>query len=238
MLETAKINKSVTSPAATYALGLMFLKTGNVDVANMFVLPDRERMFKEIREDYVMHRVLAKALVMWHEIHPTEAWIQSMLTPIMSRNPLKTYFDERTAAEFYLIGKAHLHAIAGACLALGLRFASTQNNAARELLLEYVCVMTEFRNEAMDGRQNPLGAMFRIDKSDVESILCLILLSLSLVMAGSGHRTTYLVLEEFRRRVTPIATLDDINTDIQYGHHMTIAMAIGFLFLGGGSMGN
>jgi len=62
-------------------------------------------------------------------------------------------------------------------------------------------------------------------KSIVEMCLATVLLSVSMVMAGSGNLQVLRIARSLRRRV---------HADISYGIYMAVHMAIGFLFLGGG----
>ncbi len=59
----------------------------------------------------------------------------------------------------------------------------------------------------------------------IEVCLCVVAISLSLVMAGTGDLSVFRVLRKLRRR---------FGSEYTYGNYMVIHMAIGFLFLGGG----
>lgn len=83
VLEGALVNLDVTSPGATLALGLMFLKTGDAAVAASFAVPDTRFALDYVRPDLVLLRVLARALVLWHGIRPTEAWVLAQLPALI-----------------------------------------------------------------------------------------------------------------------------------------------------------
>lgn len=53
-------------------------------------------------------------------------------------------------------------------------------------------------------------------------------LSLSLVMAGTGHLPTLRLLRQLRRRMPG-------EGEVSHGNHMAIGMALGFLIMGGGA---
>jgi len=59
----------------------------------------------------------------------------------------------------------------------------------------------------------------------LEQCLDTVLVSISLVMAGTGNIKVLRIARQLHKRCS---------TDVWYGHHMAVHMAIGFLFLGGG----
>jgi hypothetical protein len=88
VLEGALVNLDVTSPGATLALALMFLKTGDAAVAAAFAVPDTRFALDFVRPDLVQLRVLARALVLWDDVQPSDAWVQAQLPPlIQARRP-------------------------------------------------------------------------------------------------------------------------------------------------------
>jgi anaphase-promoting complex subunit 1 len=74
-----RINLDVTAPGAMIAIGLMYLKTEDVRVAEKIGLPDTLPMLDYIRADFLLLRVLSKNLIMWSHIKPTEHWIDAQL---------------------------------------------------------------------------------------------------------------------------------------------------------------
>ena len=83
VLEGNLVNLDVTSPAATLALALMFLKTNDAGVAASFVIPDTHFALDYVRPNFILLRVLARALVMWDKLLPTEAWVQQQLPRLL-----------------------------------------------------------------------------------------------------------------------------------------------------------
>ena len=78
------------------------------------------------------------------------------------------------------------------------------------------------RNNSNDG-----SIVDNIDNWTLETVVCLISLSLCMVMSGSGNLNVFKILRELRK---------PISDNISYGHYMMYNMAIGFLFLGGGRL--
>ncbi len=82
-MEGNLVNLDVTSPAATLALALMFLKTNDAGVAASFVIPDTHFALDYVRPNFILLRVLARALVLWDKLLPTEAWVQQQLPRLL-----------------------------------------------------------------------------------------------------------------------------------------------------------
>ena len=83
VLEGKLVNLDVTSPAATLALGLMFLRTNDAAIAAAFALPDSHFALDYVRPDFVMLRVLAKGLVMQDSVEASRAWVESQMPPLI-----------------------------------------------------------------------------------------------------------------------------------------------------------
>ena len=112
----------------------------------------------------------------------------------------------------------HANIIAGACWAIGLKFAGTAHSAAAALVTKHLKILKAAKAKS-EGRR-------KVDKPTIETCLGLVALSLSLVMAGSGDLDAFRQIRSLRLR--------SVDNDLTYGNHMAIGMALGFLFLGGG----
>jgi anaphase-promoting complex subunit 1 len=106
---------------------------------------------------------------------------------------------------------------AGACLALGLRFASSQRADAFALLLERVDAF-ERRRRAQTRPERQLAAERCVDAA---------LLGLALVAAGSGDLRVLRRIRRLRKR---------LDASAGYGHHVAMHLALGLLFLGRGRL--
>uniref|UniRef100_A0A8C4Q8K5 Anaphase-promoting complex subunit 1 middle domain-containing protein n=1 Tax=Eptatretus burgeri TaxID=7764 RepID=A0A8C4Q8K5_EPTBU len=120
--EGKSINVDVTCPGATMALAMIYLKTNNRSIARWMEAPTTQYLLDFVKPDFLLLRILAKGLILWDEIAPTEEWICSNIPevtcPSWSRATLQ----------------AHCHIVAGACLAMGLRFAGSGNALAVKCL--------------------------------------------------------------------------------------------------------
>ena len=155
VMENALVNLDVTAPAATLALGLMFLKTNDAAAAAHVAVPSTHYALDHARPDFVLLRVVAKSLIMWDSIDPHEAWVEAQLPEILrlkktsSRaSPDAIEFQGEdddgghggptgAAVDREALAQAHVHALAGACMTLGLRFAGTADAVAANTLTTY-----------------------------------------------------------------------------------------------------
>lgn len=83
VLEGKLVNLDVTSPAATLALGLMFLRTNDAAIAAAFSLPDTHFALDYVRPDFVMLRILARSLVMQDGVQASQAWVEAQMPPLI-----------------------------------------------------------------------------------------------------------------------------------------------------------
>ncbi|CAD7696275.1 unnamed protein product [Ostreobium quekettii] len=247
VLEGEMVNLDVTSPAATVALALMYLKTNDRNIASWFKIPQSSFELDYVCPDFILLRVLGRALVMWESIEPTEDWIRGQMPDFM-RGPLCTYMNvdsmfgggqKRMSLEVQVVAHAHINAWAGACLAIGLKFAGTANAQAEFLLRKYVLEFLAHKKKVPDASAPGQQTYGRLDKQSIELSIDVCALALSAVMAGTGHLPTLRLLRGLAKRlsVAPLQVAPNSGTvgGLHYGNHMAISMALGFLFLGGGS---
>ena len=217
------INVDVTASGATLALALIFLKSNNASVAAQFRVP--MTMFERhcVRPDLILLRVTARNLIMWDSVEPTSEWLASQVPswptpPTQPAHGCGPATARNVSSDPESIRLAKANSIAGACLALGLRFAGSCCAPACNLLYEQTRYLHSLRQ---------LAASPKAEQPTLEACLGTAALALSLVMAGSGNLRCLRLLRLLRRRV---------DADVTYGFHMAIGMAVGFIFLGGGRL--
>ncbi|KAL6453778.1 bimE Negative regulator of mitosis [Candida maltosa Xu316] len=202
---------------AIMALAFIYLKTGNVNIANKLQLPDTEQMIDYIRPDLLFLRSLARNLIMWDNIDCTIPWIESQM-PICVYVKYIHNGDENFAQ---LDGDqlTYFNILGGACLSMALKFASTHNLTARDTILHYLDKIMELGSKSAVNYDQKIAYNGCINLQNTLSLCA------SVIMAGSGD------LEVFRRlRILH----NDTNKKIGYGGYMAVNTALGFLFLGGG----
>ncbi|XP_058810342.1 anaphase-promoting complex subunit 1 isoform X2 [Phymastichus coffea] len=219
--EGDSINVDITSPGATLALGLMYLQTGNRPVADWMTAPDTNYLLDFVRPDFLLLRILAKSLILWNEIEPSKTWVSSHVPDIVAKYKLqKPSSNQEEQIDWETINQAYCNIIAGGCMALGIRFAGTENMIAFKTLYHFLKMFMTLTQKSM---ADLLG------RATIESCLNVVLLSASLVMAGTGNLELIRVCRHIRERVGPT------NSVVTYGSHVATHMALGFLVLGGGA---
>ncbi|KAG0647308.1 Anaphase-promoting complex subunit 1 [Hyphodiscus hymeniophilus] len=201
--------------AAVLAIALIFMKSENQVLARKIDVPDSILQFDYIRPDVFLLRTLARHLIMWSKIEPSVAWIKTNLPkPYRARHSLQT-INNLTSEDlpFYNI-------ITGLCFSVALRFAGSASTAARDLMLSYLHELTRIcQIDANTFDQ-------RLTRNTVRNCQDLVALAAATVMAGTGDLQVF-------RRLRSMHGRDD--EDTPYGSHLAAHLAIGALFLGGGT---
>lgn len=204
----------VSVPGAVMALLLMFLKTSNLDIAKKLAPPTTTQFYDYIRPDFLLIRTLACHLILWDSIGEDEAWVIENIPKVLPRFEENQKLSSDHLPYFYVV--------AGLCMAMGLRHASTGNIVARDTLLYYLDRITKFGDFSVTTHDK------RITKVALLQIQSSISLSLSITMAGTGDLETL-------RRVREMALPK--KKDTVYGTFVSAQMCLGILFLGGGQYG-
>lgn len=118
---------NITSPAATVALALMFLRTNRSDVADSLAIPDTVTALNRIPPHLLMYRSLAKALIMWDSIDTSLPWIMAQFPQPIAHAMEQRVHGGWVDSAFEL---AYYYMVSGISLALGLRYAGTAKEEA------------------------------------------------------------------------------------------------------------
>jgi anaphase-promoting complex subunit 1 len=126
---------NLTSPAASMALGLMYLRTERQDIADVLTIPDTVVSLNRIQPSFLMMRTLARALIMWNTIAPTKAWVDSQLPAtvhqaIINKNQKGYVVDDALELAYYNI-------LSACCFAVGLKYAGTASQDAYLLIVSF-----------------------------------------------------------------------------------------------------
>eukprot|EP00051_Salpingoeca_urceolata_P024505 m.431764 g.431764 ORF g.431764 m.431764 type:complete len:228 (-) comp20243_c11_seq4:28-711(-) len=197
MVSRDTINTDVTAAAGCVALGLMFLRTGNAAVADRLTLPDTQVLLEAIRPDLLLPRVLARSIIMWDTILPTVEWAESHCSPLLASYRIGSYapdvalgvsVDEQTFRQSYA------NAVAGACLAIALRFAGSADSEAVDTLFHFINVFSSTRL----GKGGEVAG-----RSTMETCLGCVVISLGAVLAGTGDIRALQTMRKLRARISP-----------------------------------
>ncbi|KAL6977480.1 hypothetical protein U1Q18_026279 [Sarracenia purpurea var. burkii] len=131
-------------------------------------------------------------------VHPSNDWIQSQIPEIV-QNGIQGLGDDMgdtDEMDIEAFVQAYVNIVVGSCISIGLRFAGTKNGDAQELLYDYaVYFLNEIKPVSVrSGSSFPKGLSHHVDRGTLEIYLHLIVISLSVVMAGSGHLQTFRLL--------------------------------------------
>ncbi|KAL4977271.1 hypothetical protein BDW66DRAFT_150362 [Aspergillus desertorum] len=200
---------------ATIALAMIFMKTNDETLAHKVDIPDTTVRFDYVRPDLFLLRTLARHVIMWDRIQACDDWFIEGLPEVYRRRYRLTGVRRLKSNDM-----PFFNIIAGLCFALGLRFAGSQDPTARDILLSYLDQFIRI------SRLPAANYDTRLARNSVRHCQDIVALSLAAVMAGTGDLALFRRLRSLHGRVDP---------DTPYGSHMAAHMAIGMLFLGGGS---
>jgi anaphase-promoting complex subunit 1 len=197
------------------AIALIFMKTQDETVARRIDVPDTLPQFDYVRPDICLLRTLAKHMIMWNQIRADNAWITSNL-PIEYRNNhnLKSIGKLRSdQMPFFNI-------LTGLLWSVSLKYAGTGDIRVRDFLIRYldqfirICKLPALRFDS------------KLARNTVRNCQDLVALSVATVMAGTGDIDVLRRLRSLHGRIGP---------ETPYGSHVAAHMAIGVLFIAGGT---
>jgi anaphase-promoting complex subunit 1 len=201
--------------AAVVAIALIFMKSEDQALARKVDVPDSPLQYDYVRPDIFLLRTLARHLIMWSKIEASPAWITKSL-PNVYRDRSRLINVEQLSSDdlpFYDI-------VTGLCFSIALRHAGSGLPHVRDLLLHYLDQMIRICYlPALNYDQ-------KLTRNTIRNCQDLLALSAATVMAGTGDLAVF-------RRLRALHGRDDSETP--YGSHLAAHLAIGALFLGGGT---
>ncbi|XP_017852968.1 anaphase-promoting complex subunit 1 [Drosophila busckii] len=228
--EGDNVNIDVTAPGATLALGLMFFNSNNAAIAEWMQAPDSRYLLDMVRPDFLLLRTIARGLILWEEVQPDADWFMAQFPHTLrvhlrlnrGDEPMpqqKSAQSEDSDIDYEAITQAYCNILAGAAFCIGLKYAGTENPVAFKTLRTAIKQFLGFPG-------TPMGEC--AGRTTIESCLMVLLISISLVFAGSGNCEILRIIRYLRSRVGPQYP------HVTYGSHMAIHMSLGLLFLGAG----
>jgi anaphase-promoting complex subunit 1 len=126
---------NLTSPAASIALGLMYLRTGRKDVADILTIPDTVVSLNAIQPSFLLIRTIARALILWEQVVPNNEWLikqipKTIFDAIELRTKTGKAIDDAMELAYYNI-------IAGGCFVVGLKYAGTARQEAYQMIVKH-----------------------------------------------------------------------------------------------------
>lgn len=201
--------------AAVVAVALIFMKSENQVLARKIDVPDSLLQFDYVRPDIFLLRTLARHLIMWSKIEPSIAWIKKNLPEEYRKRFSLQTVDSLTSEDlpFYNI-------ITGLCFSIALRFAGSASIEARDVLIFYLHELTRICQIEANTFDK------KLTRNTIRNCQDLLALAAATVMAGTGDLVVFRQLRSMHGR-------DDNETP--YGSHLAAHLAVGALFLGGGT---
>ncbi|KAL6245791.1 Anaphase-promoting complex subunit 1 [Rhinocladiella similis] len=200
---------------AVMAIAFIFLKTNDEAIARKVDVPDTLHQFDYVRPDIFLLRTLARHLIMWNSILPSSSFVQRSLPA-----PYRHRFDLKSTKHLSTEDMPFFNILAGICFAIGLRFAGSQRADARDLLILY---LDQFLRLSRLPAHNYDA---RVTLNSVRNCLDTLALAVATVMAGSGDLVVLRRLRALHGRT---------DKDTPFGSHLAAHMALGALFLAGGT---
>lgn len=212
---------------AIVAIALVYMKSEDKTIARKIDIPDTEAQFDHVRPDMLMLRCMAKHIILWSaiqaqgEVDGIPAWIhvnlpkcyQSKLRRMGPRSKQRSQLSS-TDVPFYNIAT-------GLAWALSLRYAGSGNEAARD---EILLLLDFFHAAKSKGDAYYYDA--KLARAAIRRCIDVLALAASTVMAGTGDLNTFRYLRRLHGRT---------DAETPYGSHFAAHLAIGVLFLGGGT---
>jgi anaphase-promoting complex subunit 1 len=200
---------------ATIATALIFMKTEDESLANKIDVPDTIHQFDYVRPDLFLLRTVARHLILWSQIRASSAFVQSSVPKAYRHR-----FTLKSTRYLSTEDMPFFNILAGICLAIGLRFAGTASPEVCGLLVAY---LDQFMRLT---RLPALNYDAKLARNSVRNCQDVVGLAAAAVMAGTGDLS---LLRRFR------SLHGRVDADTPYGSHQAAHMAIGALFLGGGT---
>lgn len=224
VLEGPQYNVSVSGPGAIMALGLMYIKTNDSLMASRLAPPRTIVGAEGIFPEHCHLRSCLAALVMWDNIKPTAEWLYSNISKRVLnvvQRPEDAAAANISPPQVRYLAMNCGHMLAGSVLAMGMRFAGSMSAHCRNLILAelngFVAGKIGSTSVVMNQVQKATNAF--------ESCIASCAVALGLVMAGTGDSASFRALRRILKK-----------PNVTYGTHLSVSMAVGLLFLGGGNL--
>jgi len=199
-------------------------------IAKQLALPETSFGLDKVRPDFLFLSVVARSLVLWEQVEASPDWIEEQIPKFVRdffiRLRKKINGDTevekcKSNVDTKAMKEAHAFIVSGACFSLGLRFAGTSNELARDSVFAKVVELQKYRDDS-----DPTSMRLRPQRPIIEMCIGSAAMALAMIMAGTGDLKTLRLLKMLRWRC---------DEGVKYGGHMAINAAVGLLFLGGGA---
>lgn len=211
---------------AIIAIALVYMKSSDQSVARKIDIPDTQAQFDHVRPDMLMLRVVAKHLILWDSVStadlggPARSWIESNL-PACYEGRLREINASGGKHPLSSSDVPFFNIATGLAWVLSLKYAGSGNTRVRDEILDFL--------DSLYGIKGGADAHYydaKLAKSTLRRCVDVLALSAATVMAGTGDIRTFRYLRRLHGRT---------DAETPYGSHLAAHLAIGALFLGGGT---
>jgi anaphase-promoting complex subunit 1 len=196
-IELRHLYTTIHGPGAILATGLMHLKQGG----DYITMPESSAELDTMPPESLLYRVYAQSLIRW-DAQPTVEWVHSQVPRFIHDKDV-----------------GYMHIIAGACMAIGVKYAGTASESALNTILGF------YGNLQRHAASSDTSYEGKIRRRASRQAIDVVTIAMCAVMSGTGEIG---VLRRIR-----IAHGQE-GAGINYGTHVALHLALGLLFLGKG----
>ncbi|KAJ8608112.1 hypothetical protein MRB53_039861 [Persea americana] len=211
---------------AIMAIVLIFMKTNDTAVARRIDIPDTIHQFEHVRPDMLMLRTMAKHIILWDGIKVSnnsnqDNWIARNV-PKCCKNKwheLSGLTGSLRSSDLPLY-----YMITGLAWAVSLKYAGSGDVDARNEILNCLNIFSSL----IKGRSKESYYYDqKLAQAGLRRCTDVLALSAATIMAGTGDLQTFRFLRRLHGRT---------DSETPYGSHFAAHMAIGMLFMAGGTL--
>ena len=205
---------------AIIAVTLIYMKSGDKAIAGKISIPDTEAQFDHVRPDMLLLRAMAGHVITWHniDVQPGRSWIEASL-PACYKGMLQAISSSKIKQPLQTSDVPFYNIITGLAWAVSLKYAGSGHEAARDEVLRVTDMFY-----MVGGESYYYDA--KLARATVRRCIDVLALAAATVMAGTGDLTTLRYLRRLHGRT---------DAETPYGSHLAAHLAIGVLFMGGGT---
>ncbi|CAD0106534.1 unnamed protein product [Aureobasidium uvarum] len=207
---------------AIVAITLIYMKTGDQSVARKIDIPDTIAQLEHCRPDILLLRTVASHLIMWDAVTDKPDWVRRNLPS----EYVHRYYGSKNSIEMTTLPQLRskdvpvFNILTGLAWSLALRFAGSGNQRARD---QVIAILKAF---IAVSKQDAFFYDAKLARATVKRCIDVLALAMATIMAGTGDLQSFRYLRSLHGRV---------DAETTYGSHLAAHLAIGTLFLGGGT---
>lgn len=213
---------------ATMAIALVYMKSRDAAIARQIDVPDTFAQFENVRPDILMLRILAKHIILWDSIQG-DLMLKNSDAPVWILENLPKCFKSKwteagkSRATLSSLDLPFYYILTGLGLAMSLKYAGSGHRGARNEILGTLDRLRAIQKRTVDSLHFYDTKMAR---SAIRRCIDVLALAAATVMSGSGDLQTFRYLRRLHGRT---------DAETPYGSHLACHMAIGILFMAGGT---